>query len=210
MTSSEQINEIATACAKAQAVLKPAAKDAVNPAFKSRYADLASITEASRVYAEHGVAIFQDAIANELGVGVMTRLAHSSGQWIEFGPYIVPTPKKDAHGLGSATTYAKRYALQAALQIAADEDDDGNAAAEKDPKAKKPTSAPQAIPQGFSDWLTDLESVADEGLTALKAAWNSSPEPLRKFLTETQLAQWDRIKAKANRADASTAKGRAS
>lgn len=208
MTSSDAIDQIATACAKAQAVLKPAAKDAVNPAFKSKYADLASITEASRVYAEHGVAVFQDAIANELGVGVMTRLAHSSGQWIEFGPYIVPTPKRDAHGLGSATTYAKRYALQAALQIAADEDDDGNAAVDKPAKTK--ASAPVAIPQGFSEWLADLESVADEGLAELKTAWKSSPEPLRQFLQSTRLEQWDRIKARANKADANKAKGRAS
>jgi hypothetical protein len=197
MTTSETIDQIATACAKAQTQLKPAVKDAINPAFKKRYADLASVTDAARVYATHGVAVFQDATSSEAGVAVETRLVHTSGQWIEFGPLVVPMAKKDAHGLGSATTYAKRYALQAALQIAADEDDDANAAVA--PATPVRAMLAVAVPKGFSDWLSDLEAVADEGETALREAWKSSPADLRAFLTAQQPTKWEAIKTRATR-----------
>lgn len=197
MTTSEQINEIAAACAKAQLDLKPAVKDAVNPAFKgSKYADLAAIVEASRVYAKYGIAVFQDVTTGEAGASVTTRLAHSSGQWIEFGPLTIPMAKRDAHGAGSATTYAKRYALSAALGISSDEDDDGNAA------SQGTTARPQAIqaaPDGFDDWLADLEAVADEGTPALEAAWKKSQPYLRKHLTDTHPAKWDATKARAGK-----------
>jgi len=203
MTTSDQINEIATACAKAQLELKPAVKDATNPAFRSKYADLAAIVEASRVYAKHGVAVFQDPTTDESGVAVRTRLVHSSGQWIEFGPLTVPMAKRDAHGTGSATTYAKRYALSAALGISADEDDDGNAA------SQPTTSRPQAVPvkpqtpEGFDSWLMDLESVADEGTLALEAAWKKSQPFLRKHLTDTNPAKWAALKTRAEKAPVS-------
>ena len=197
MTTSEQINEIAAACAKAQVELKPALKDATNPAFRSKYADLAAIVEAARVYARHGVAVFQDATTNEAGASVETRLVHTSGQWIHFGPFTVPMAKRDAHGTGSATTYAKRYALQAALGISADEDDDGNAAANGHGKSEPAKVVP---PAGFDDWLADLEATADNGTEALQTAWKGSQPFMRKFLTDTHPAKWEAIKARAAKA----------
>lgn len=196
MTTSEQINEIAGACAKAQLELKPAVKDATNPHFKSKYADLAAIMDASRAYARHGVAVWQDATAGDGAVLVRTRLAHSSGQWIEVGPFSVPVGKLDAHGVGSATTYAKRYALASALGIAAEEDDDANAAVQSNGRAA--VQKPQA-PEGFDDWLIDLEAVADNGIEALKAAWSKSQPYFRKYLTDTNGAKWDALKAKAEK-----------
>ncbi len=197
MTTSEQINEIATAGAKAQAELRPAVKDAVNPAFRSKYADYASIVEAAKVYAKYGIAVWQDVGLTDAGVEVTTRLTHTSGQWMQFGPLAVPLSKRDAHGVGSATTYAKRYALSAALGIAADEDDDGNAASQ--PTDARPRSVPSPVktPDGFTDWIADLEVVSAEGPDALKAAWSKSSPALRKYLTDTDNARWERIKAKA-------------
>lgn len=191
MTTSEQINEIAAACAKAQVELKPALKDATNPAFRSKYADLAAIVEASRVYAKHGVAVFQDATTSDAGASVQTRLAHVSGQWIEFGPLTIPMAKRDAHGAGSATTYAKRYALSAALGISADEDDDGNAASL--PGKKSVASEPA----GYNNWLSDLTAVADEGEDPLKSAWNKSSPTMRAHLVHEDAAKWEAIKARA-------------
>jgi hypothetical protein len=192
--TSEAINEIAKAGAAAQAELQPASKDARNPHFNSRYADFAAIVAASKVYAKHGIAIWQDVTLNETGASVTTRLTHTSGQWMEFGPLTVPLSKRDAHGVGSATTYAKRYGLSAALGIAADEDDDGHA-------ASQPTqSGPRAVavaPHGFEDFLADLEAVADEGSDALKAAWTKAKPDFRKYLTDTNPAKWEAMKAKA-------------
>lgn len=138
MTTSDSITEIAAAAAKAQADLQHAKKQSLNPAFRSKYADLASVLDAAKVYARHGIAVFQDIQSCETGVSVWTRLAHSSGQWMEFGPFVVPVAKRDAHGMASAATYAKRHAATAALLIAADEDDDGNEAVTSIDLAAKP------------------------------------------------------------------------
>lgn len=190
MQTSEQINEIAAACAKAQAALKPAIKDATNPAFRSKYADLASIVEAAKVYAANGVAVWQDVTREDGGIGVRTRLAHTSGQWIEVGPLVVPLTKVDAHGVGSATTYAKRYALSSALGIAADEDDDGNAAVQQ-------TKDEPADP-GYTDWLTDLDAVTAEGADALIAAVKAST-PARRERLRKDTKTWNALKAKADK-----------
>lgn len=129
MKTSDAINEIAAASAKAQAAMRPAIKDATNPAYRSKYADLAAVWEACRgPLTGNGITVWQDVTSEENGIAVTTRLVHSSGQWVEFGPLTVPLAKRDAHGVGSATSYGKRYALAAAIGVIAEEDDDGNAA----------------------------------------------------------------------------------
>ena len=129
MQTSEQINEIAAAMAAVQGEMKPALKDATNPHFKSKYADLSSVFEAIRgPLSKHGLTVWQDLGNDDRGVTVRTRIIHKSGQWVEFGPLAIPAGKQDAQGLGSAATYARRYGLSAALGVVADLDDDGNAA----------------------------------------------------------------------------------
>ena len=129
MKTSEQVNELATAMAKAQGALRPALKDALNPHYGSKYADIAAVWEACRqAFPPNGLAIFQDVITDERGISVTTRIIHSSGQWAEFGPLHVPLAKQDAHGVGSACSYGRRYSLTAATGIVSEEDDDGNAA----------------------------------------------------------------------------------
>lgn len=151
MNTSEQINEIVAAMVKVQAMMKPAVKDAVNPHFRSRYADLASVWDACRgPLTANGITVWQDVATRgistsgddfiTLGVGVVTRLSHVSGQWVEFGPLVVPLTKADAHGVGSATSYGKRYALAAAVGIVSDDDDDGTAA------VRQPTQGAQQMP----------------------------------------------------------------
>jgi hypothetical protein len=199
MTTSEQINEIAAACAKAQAELKPADKSAKNEAFKrdgkaTKYADLAAIIEAVRAYAKCDVAIFQSTSSDLDGAVVVTRLVHKSGQWIQSDPLKVPVSKRDAHGLGSAITYAKRYQLQGMTLVAADEDDDGNAAAQT--TQAKPVAA---VPAGFQDWLDDLASAADSGTDALKTAWTKSKTDYRNYLTSTNNEMWETLKARASK-----------
>jgi len=53
-------------------------------------------------------------------------------------------------------------------------------------------------PEGFGDWLLDLEMVgAEQGIDALQATWKASAPALRKHLTDTDKAKWEAIKAKA-------------
>lgn len=170
MNTSEQINEVATALAKAQAALRPATKDATNPAYRSKYADLTAVWEVCRVaFAPFGLSVVQDVTSGNGGVCVTTRIVHSSGQWIECGPLCVPLGKQDAHGVGSATSYGKRYALCAAVGIVADEDDDGNGAVESkpQPRGKREPQPESPVPRLITD--AQRKHLADE---AKRAGWD--------------------------------------
>jgi hypothetical protein len=152
VTSSETTATLCAALVAAQGALKPIAKDGKNPAFRSRYATLDGIMETVRpALAAHGLAVVQGVVHPETGeggrlVGIMveTRLVHTSGEWLAS---VVPVPvaKGDAHGLGSALSYGRRYGLSALLALSTDEDDDGNAAA-KAPPAKPPAKPAPAAP----------------------------------------------------------------
>lgn len=205
MQTSEQINELAAALAKAQGEMAPAIKDAVNPAFRSKYADLAAVWAACcPSLTKHGIAAVQDASLCERGVSVTTRLIHGSGQWIEFGPLTVPMSKQDAHGVGSATTYARRYGLSAALGIVAD-DDDGNAAVHGNGGAASASSKPAAVPvapKGYTEWRDTLTAAADNGMKALEETWKGAQPQFRKHFNETESAdKLDKLKAKAAQAE---------
>lgn len=147
MRTSESIANLSAAMALAQGKMKPAIKDATNPHFKSKYADLSSVFEAVRApFAEAGLSVWQELGNADGGVTVSTRLVHKSGEWVEFGPLFVPAGKQDAQGLGSAATYARRYGLASALGVCADEDDDGNLAAQGGGKLSGPkTPAPAVV-----------------------------------------------------------------
>jgi hypothetical protein len=56
-----------------------------------------------------------------------------------------------------------------------------------------------AVPDNYDAWLADLEAVALEGADALREAWTSSGVLLRKHLTTTDAAKWDRIKGVAEK-----------
>jgi ERF superfamily len=121
--TSEQVNELAAALAKAQGAMSSAAMNKVNPHFKSKYADLASVFDAARKpLSDNGLAVTQTIDGPDL----VTRLLHTSGQWLE-SKYPLPVTARPQE-MGSALTYARRYSLSAIIGIAADEDDDANAA----------------------------------------------------------------------------------
>jgi hypothetical protein len=69
MRTSEQINELATALAKAQAEMKNAKLNKVNPHFKSRYADLAEIRDTvTPSLSKNGIAVVHGMGAAESGI----------------------------------------------------------------------------------------------------------------------------------------------
>lgn len=125
--TSEQINELATALAKAQGAMGGALKDSANPFFKSRYADLESVWTACRkALSENGLAVIQTVTADDAHAVITTALVHSSGQWVRDSLPLMP---KDMgpQGMGSAITYGRRYALAAIVGVF-QTDDDGEAA----------------------------------------------------------------------------------
>lgn len=131
------LGALATALAKAQGQITVAAKDAENPHFKTRYADLASVWEACRgPLSANGLSVVQTPTTQNGEVTLRTRLLHSSGEWIESSLTMRPQ-QATPQGIGSCITYARRYALSAMVGVAPD-DDDGNAA-----NGQQASAAPQ-------------------------------------------------------------------
>jgi len=123
---SDSINEITAALSKAQGELVGAVKDSKNPFFKSNYADLSSVWDSCRAQlSKNGLAVTQLLQESEKGLSLVTLLSHSSGQWMK-SVYPVKPVKDDPQGIGSAITYARRYALSAMVGVA-QVDDDGEA-----------------------------------------------------------------------------------
>lgn len=126
--TSEATDKLDAALAKAQSQIDSASKDKVNPAFKSKYADLTAVWEACRAaLTGNGISVSQwPSHSDDNRLHLITRLA-CQGQWM-MCEFSIPADKQNAHGYGSAITYAKRFSLAAAIGVVADEDDDGNAA----------------------------------------------------------------------------------
>lgn len=194
MTTSEQINEIATALAKAQGQMSGATKDSANPFFKSKYADLASVWEACRTQlAMNGLAVIQSPTVADLRVTVDTMLVHTSGQWI-LNTLSCTIEEDRPQIIGSAITYLRRYALQSLVGVAP-EDDDAEAA-EGRAKTNGATKAVTA-PRGYDEWLMDVEAVVNEGTKALEATWRQSKVEYRQHLTRTNPKGWEAMKKTA-------------
>jgi len=221
MITSPEIGQLAAALALAQGEMDGAKKAAVNPFFNHKYADLASVKDAIRVpFATHGLSVVQfpqttfqgepaafEWTAKRSGevrygvrvftvVSVVTRLLHTSGQWIEDSVSAM-LPNGDPQAVGSAITYLRRYALQAVAGIAA-EDDDAEATTSAPPAAVA-VQGPIAHPSGYLPWLDGLHAVAATGTAALQDAWKIAAPDYRRHLTATAPEKWETLKAIAAR-----------
>lgn len=125
------------ALATAQGQFGAAIKSNVNPAFRSKYADLSAVIDATLEHLNKaGVVVMQhpsleykgEGESREAFVTVTTRL-QLKGEWLESDIAIpaVQRDRFDAQSVGSAITYGCRYALQSILVVPR-EDDDANAA----------------------------------------------------------------------------------
>jgi hypothetical protein len=174
---------IAEALAAAQAELTDPVKDLVNPHFKSRYADLATVLKTVRpVLSKHGIALTQTTRVEDDGRMLLVTRLHWRDEEV-VGYYPVSPTKNDPQGLGSAMTYARRYALQAIVGVAADDDDDGNAASAPKPSAPRIDETAALIAKIAA--CVDIEelrgmrpAVAAAGATAT-AAWKARGEFLK-------------------------------
>lgn len=147
MKTSESIDLIAPAFVKLQSLLSGAlVKDSTASGDDGdyRYAGLpASIAYTRQALVECEIAVSQDVTNLERGIAITTRAMHSSGQWFEWGPLAIEC-RPDARSIGSATTYGRRYARNAALDVAAaDDEDDGAAASAGASRAATSAQRPQ-------------------------------------------------------------------
>ncbi len=126
---------LAKAFIAAQKATESIKKAATNPAFKSKYADLAHVVEGViPALNAAGVGVMQFPAFDGEMVSVTTTLIHESGSSVSSTLH-VPLSKRDAQGIGSATTYARRYSLLA-MTGAAPDDDDGTAASAPGPQQR--------------------------------------------------------------------------
>jgi hypothetical protein len=129
------------AFAEAYAEMMNPKKNATNPAFKSKYANLEELLNVTRpVLAAEGFSLVQEPVNDGEAIGIHTRLIHKSGEAMDFGTFVVPLSKHDAQGAGSALTYCRRYAIAAIFGLA-QEDDDGSAASAQKTAAETPEPA---------------------------------------------------------------------
>jgi hypothetical protein len=194
-----------------------------NPHFRSRYADLAEVIDATNTLNRHEIAVMFSA-PSELtdSVRIVIMFAHSSNQWQE-GTLDVPLPAVTAQGLGSACTYGRRYLLSGMCNVASDDDDDGNEAS-KPPaigqrrEERRPVEKPsplvenrpimQAIVAAMRAEAKELKlsdsdlvgcvKVATGGRTDdLKQLWRDEVDKLREAM-----ANWRKTPAQPTLADA--------
>jgi len=183
---------IASALAAAQKAMGPALKDSVNPAFKSKYADLASVVAACMpALNANGIAVIQPTGEDEHGRHVRTIFIHGeSGETLECAvPLIVG--KNDMQGYGSAVTYARRYGLMCMAGIAP-EDDDGNAAVSGAPSDRdQEIRHDNAVGQACA-YLESMQSLDD-----LQRAWKNLPAKVQNDNRAYEMKEARKVKLQA-------------
>lgn len=199
MNKSESIAALADALAKAQGKIEGAIKDKTNPAFRSRYADLGAVWDAIRApLSGNGLSVLQQLSTEESRVACTTIILHSSGEWIEFAPFVVPVSKADAQGFGSAATYCRRYSLMAAVGIAPIDDDGesavGRGAGQNPAQGSAPVKKPDAIALP-PERAVIVRRVADACIAAHAAGddWRCYEEASGITDPEERLALWGHL-----------------
>lgn len=98
------------------------------------YANIQGVVKTTRpVLAEHGIVALTPLHSLGTGPACSVVLIHTSGERMDFGPFPFPQGR-DAQATGSMVTYHRRYALVAALGMAAGKDDDGASALPREPE----------------------------------------------------------------------------
>jgi hypothetical protein len=164
--SSESVGALAAALAKAQAeiqnpeksltatIVSPFPREAVR---SFRYAPLSSGLDLVRkCLGQHEIATVQaTAIDQDTGlIRLTTTLVHASGEWVSSDWPVCPVSETATpHRLGTALTYARRYALFTLVGIAGEDDLDAPdlSAAGLSPEAQRSPPRPQEGPDGWSD-----------------------------------------------------------
>lgn len=213
LSTSPQLDQIATALAKAQGLTKHPRKTKVakfalksGEKYQYNYADLVDVLDAMKEpFAQNGLSIIQMPYvdrSNPQGtcIGIVTRIMHASGQWIE-GSLAMPVTDAKPQSIGSAITYGRRYMLAPLAGIAADEDDDGNLAqgdhakteskkTRVEPGPKKAAPPDDSEPPPPSDQYAPSKHVRDAKNDLLEIPFGASPQavytehPSQKILLE--------------------------
>lgn len=186
---SEQIDQLATALAKAQGEMSVAGKNQKNPFFKSNYADFEAIIAASRpALSKNGLSVVQPPFVEENEKSyLITILIHSSGQWIKSKAMHQPA-KQDVQSLSSYNTYLKRMCYTSLIGVAVGDDDDGEAATQPYRSEPARTSYQPYQPVApVSSQPTFVEKISKDQLAQLEHDLDGFLEVKTKVLTALNL-----------------------
>ena len=193
----------AKAFISAQKGMESVKKASSNPAFKSKYADLSEVVEAVvPALNGAGIGVMQFPAFDGETVSITTVFLHESGASVT-GTLDLRPSKTDPQGIGSATTYGRRYSLLA-MTGTAPEDDDGNAASgPRQEYRQRPVPQRSASVIAGEAALTACRTVADFD------EWGVKNKPLVLAMDAADrshlLDLWKRGKAEAERAEADLA-----
>lgn len=188
----------------AQAEMKPAVKETVNPHLRSKYANLASVWEALRgPLTRHGLVVTHTLIMSEEQLTLTTALYHAaSGQCLTTDYPLAATRSTGSQQLGAALTYARRYSLLLLVSATTDDDDDDDGHSTRQPvRAPEPRRAPavreaaRPAPEG-STWRADT---TDELRAAMAPAVAAAARDAAQAPSEqpTTLAELGRLAVQA-------------
>lgn len=177
----QNIKNIAAALSEFQGELETAKKDSTNPFFKSNYSDLRSVWNVIREpLAKNGLAVTQIPTIQGDRMVLITRVLHVSGEVIE-SIYPINPVKNDPQGMGSAVTYARRYALTAILGVVSGDDDDANGASGNE-SLKEPQKKKRGRPKNSDRFIT-LEEQKEFHKTCQE--YGKKEDEVKKYLRET-------------------------
>jgi len=178
--------ELNAALCKAQSEMGPARKGKVNPAFRSNYADLASVIEAVQPLHDNGLAYMQLVDTAGAVVTVQTVLLHISGQSMKCGLMTTRAKDESAQAIGSALTYLRRYSLMTACGIAS-ADDDGQSAGK--PSTAAPPAALAIDIAAFTEAAWQIGFTFDQVVAV--CAYKKRPHPAQMtYEQRTKLLTW--------------------
>lgn len=170
MKLSEKFDEVLPALHKARSMFVKVKKDRQNSHLKNKYATLDSVLDAiTPALTDNSLMLMQDMIESEAPnrIKVETTVIHISGQWVKFYAEL-PIVKNDPQGVGSAFTYARRYAAAAAFGLSQADDD------------------AQIAVKSAQDWKRDIDKCEDlEALQrVLKQAWSACDPASKQVVKE--------------------------
>lgn len=179
------MKQLLTALIKAKAEFLPVKKDKLNPHFKSRYADLDSILSAVEpALLINGLVLSQTIEITETGMILVTTLWHESGENL-VSRYALPQIS-DSQKLGSALTYARRYAVSALLSVTADDDDYGNNSQPPVPSKPQTSSERASLMQESKDVFALYGYDTNSAVAFLETYFNATN---RNQLNDSQLRE---------------------
>lgn len=204
--SSSTTKALDAALFEIQAAAVVAVKDRANEHLKSKYATLGAVWSACRdALHANRVLVTQCPVPSARGLALVTKLTHvPSGEWIA-STLEMPVEKPTAHAIGSALTYARRYALAAMCNVVVEDDDAETAmgrgremgAARRRPPAARDEAPPpppawldrQAAPPAQPRKLTDEEYLRAKAVAEAATTEDQLRDVSRKVngrLTEAQ------------------------